>query len=136
MGIQKKKSATGPVTELDRSGRVSVNVSAVDADTGQDIRRSETATPTAPLAHAAGAPVGRVKYSSGIRLSKSFNSASVEVGVELPWVIRPGASGAEDVAAGLKFAADMVEDEMARQAPEVEKLLVALARKRSGTAGD
>lgn len=74
-----------------------------------------------------GAGIAVIHYVIPIKLSMGFNSAGVEVGVEMPWPVRPG--HLEDLNTGFKRTATWVESRLERKAKEVPGLLRALAKK-------
>ncbi len=74
-----------------------------------------------------GGSTGTIKVSNGITLSMGYQTVRLDIGIELPWPMRPGMI--EDARAGFDEAYNFVDDELATQAKELEGLLKDLSKK-------
>lgn len=68
---------------------------------------------------------GMIRYVAGIKLSLAYNSATVEVGVELPMPMKPG--NLRDAERAAKRVERMVDARMEEKAQDLQRLLRELA---------
>lgn len=73
-------------------------------------------------------PVAIIKVSSGATFSMGYQSVRVNVGVELPWPVRPGPDAIEDAKPGFEAAYGLIDDELSGRSRVTEDLLKKLVR--------
>lgn len=68
-----------------------------------------------------------IKVLNGITLTTGYQSVRMDIGVEMPWPVRPGKF--EDLEQGFKQAYELIENEITERSQDLEALLQDLAEK-------
>lgn len=106
--------------------KVASRTYADDKDTGRHVEgKTEHGEGHAPYDWDKSVRLGVVKAAHGIKLVYGFQSAGVDVGIELPW---PMGSKA-DVKLGYMEAFQIIDDVLSERAKELDPLLRELAKK-------
>ena len=69
-----------------------------------------------------------IKVSNSVKLAMGYQSVGCDVGIELPWPVSTSLRG-DELKAGFDFAYQLIDDELAERAAEIDPLLNKLARK-------
>jgi len=75
--------------------------------------------------------VAVVKVSNDIKLSMGYQSVGASVGIELPWPVEPTSDAKlkGELREAFDFAYQLIDDELASRAAEIDPLLKKLATK-------
>lgn len=71
--------------------------------------------------------VAVIKVSTGVRIATGYQSAGLEVGVELPWPVH--LKDLDEVKKGFEQAYDLIGEEMRTQSANLESVVEELAEK-------
>ena len=103
---------------------VSSHTQAEDKETGRRIEGKSKSKQT-PFDFPESKKLGVIKAGASVKLAYGYQSAGVEVGIELPWVCETR----EGIKNGFKEAYEMLDEELAERAKELDPLLRELAKK-------
>lgn len=104
-----------------------IELAVRDKQAGKDIH-NETHSEDIGSGPAYLGPMAIVKVAAGATFSMGFQSVRVDIGIELPWPVRPGEDGIEDAKPGFEAAYALIDDELSGRSKTTEDLLRKLVR--------
>lgn len=119
-----KKAASLPHTQVTTKTLVTDRVGGEDKTVLDE--EKETRTPTKDNRSPDGCAIATIRMVDSIKLSQKFQSVGVEVGIEMPFWVRPGE--VSDLTQPMALCAELVEQETTERAADLKEFLQKLIR--------
>lgn len=111
-----------------RHAKVTSELVIRDRKTKQELHR-DSRMQERPVSKFTNAPCAVVKVGNEVKMSMGFQTVGCTVGVDLPWEVTPGLEVAKELEPAFDLAYQLVDDELAKRAKEMEGLLKKLQSK-------
>ena len=107
---------------------VAVDTTDVTDSTTRHNLHHEVKKARLPITIPEGYEVAMIRDGASIKLSLDYQSAGVDVGVDMPWPVRPGHP--KDLQRGIAVVEAITERRLAKRVAEVRKIVRGLSRNR------
>lgn len=115
------------VVRRNNSGNVHTTVSARNNTTKEEVHRKEDDRKLPPVDVPPGKAIAYVRVVDSVKISHNYHSIGIDVGVEMPFPVTPGA--VEELIPAFEEVHSIVEDELASKTKELRGFLIQLSGK-------